>query len=239
MEAAEVELRMPWRPWSPCATPASGMVAFLARWRRGVDASDPAALVARVLAGDRAAAERLVDRLLPTIQKRVAWVLSRAGKPRRDDVLDHAQDVLLRLFERDYRVLRTWDASRGASLETFVALVTERHVIASLRSGRKSAWREDPTLDVEHELGAGEADLERQLGNKDLLEQILVRLESELTPRSRELFRALFVDERPIDEVAGHFGMSSNAVYTWSSRLRTRVQALTQELGGERAAESL
>ncbi len=222
----------------PCANPAAEMGSFLARWRRGGDESDPAHHVAKVLAGDRAAAERLVDRLLPTIQKRVAWVLARGGRPRRDDVLDHAQDVLLRLFERDYRILRTWDASRGASLETFVAMVAERHVIASLRSGRKSAWREDPTLDVERELGAGEADLERQLGNKDLLEQILVRLESELTPRSRELFRALFVDEQPIDDVASRFGMSSSAVYTWSSRLRTRVQALSRELNAERVAES-
>ncbi len=206
------------------------MASFLARFRSGGDEVDPARHVDKVLRGDRAAAERLVVRLLPVLQRRIAWVVRAHPAARREDVLDHAQDVLLRLFQDDHRVLRSWDPARGASLDTFVALVAERHVRAVLRSGRKSAWREDLTLDLES-AGGTTGDGERHMLSKDLLERILDRLEGELTPRSRELFRALFVEELPAEEVAERFGMSSNALYTWTSRLRARVQALAAELG--------
>lgn len=214
------------------------MASFLARFRSGADEADPQRHVEKVLRGDRAAAERLVAKLLPVLQRRIAWVLRRQPSARREDVLDHAQDVLLRLFQDDHRVLRSWDPARGASLDTFVALVAERHVVAVLRSGRKSAWREDLTLDLEAVGGAGESDAERHVLSKDLLERILDRLEGELTPRSRQLFHALFVEERSPEDVAADYGMSSNALYTWTSRLRSRVQALAEELSAERAVES-
>lgn len=215
------------------------MASFWAHFRKASDEADGARHLEKVLRGDRAAAERLVTRLLPPIQRRVAWVLQRGGRANREDVLDYAQDALVRLFENEHRVLRTWDPSRGASLETFAALVAERYVISALRSGKKSAWREDPTLDLEGTVGSDPRDAERQLSSKDLLGRILDRLEGELTPRSRELFKALYVDERPLEQVAEQFGMSVNALYTWSSRLRTRVHALEAELGAERPVERI
>lgn len=238
MEVATVRFARPADSWY-APTP----VGFLGSWLRKpaaeshADEVDPARHVAKVLRGDRAAAERLVIKLLPPVQRRVAWVLQRHGRGRREDVLDFAQDTLVRLFEDDHRVLRTWDPARGASLETFAALVAERHVLTVLRSGRKGGGREDPTADTDRVLGADPVDLERRVFDQDALRRILDRLESELTPRSRELFVAVFVDGEPLEQVAERFAMSSNALYSWSSRLRARVHAIAAELGVEREVE--
>ena len=61
----------------------------------------------------------------------------------RQDVEDLAQDVFLRLFEENGRVLRSWDPARGLSLENFAGLVAERHAISTLRTGKRNPWRED------------------------------------------------------------------------------------------------
>ncbi len=182
--------------------------------------------VDRVLAGDAKESDALVDQLMGPIQRRVAWVLTKAHKsPRRSDVLDYTQDVLLKLFEDDHRILRTWDPAKGASLEAFVQLVAQRLVLTALRSGRKSGWAEDPTMNVDLERQVSSNDLEQKAWSKDTLQTLLDRMEEELTPRSWALFRALFVEERDPAEVARQFDMSLNALYSWRSRFRTQARA--------------
>jgi RNA polymerase sigma-70 factor (ECF subfamily) len=50
-------------------------------------------------------------------------------------VEDLSQEVFLTLFSRDAHVLRSWQAERGSSLESFVGLVAERQVLSFLRGG--------------------------------------------------------------------------------------------------------
>lgn len=193
-----------------------------------------AELVARVRKGDRDAAEALVERLMPVVQKRVAWVLSRrpsARRTSRQDVLDHAQDVFVRLLEPQSKVLEAWDPARGASLATFVGLVAERQVLSTLRSGRRGAWREDPTLDGEAPVLVDDGpDLEARTWSRDLLERLLDHLEEELTPRGRQLFVALYVEEAEPEAVAEQLGMSLNALYSWRSRFKARIQEVARSL---------
>ncbi len=188
--------------------------------------------IERATSGDRRAAAALAERLLPVVQKRVAWVLSRRGAGRREDVLDYAQDAMVRLFERDGRILKTWDPAKGASLETFTGLVAEREVLSALRSGRRSAWREDPTIDVDLDRKFEGPDLEQRLGDRDVLERLLDHLEVELSPRARGLFQALYMEEQAPDDVAERFGMSLNALYSWRSRFKARVDVWLQEEQG-------
>lgn len=205
------------------------MAGWFARLKSRVQAKGTRPLVDRVVAGDPRATEELVMILLPVLQRRAAWVLSRRrGRP--EDAFDYAQEALMRLLEQDCRVLRTWDPERGASLETFAGLVAERHILSSLKSGRKSGWREDPLLDAKAEALTTGADLERVVWSRELLEQLLDRFEEEMTPRSRQLFTALFVEEMSIEDAAAKFGMSSNALYTWQSRFRSRAAELAREL---------
>ena len=180
-------------------------------------------LVRRTLKGHREASIALVDRLTPIIQKRAGWVLSRHSGHSRTDLLDYTQDVLVRLIDRDYRVLRTWDPARGASLATFVALVAEREILTILRSGRRSAWKEDPTLDVDLDRKVEAPSLELDIEARDLLERLLDHLAHELNPKARLLFHALYIEELPAEHVAKRFGMTPNALYSWRSRFKARV----------------
>lgn len=209
-------------------------MALILPWRRRQPPQDTAELLAAVYRGDRSAAEALMGRLAPVIQKRVAWVLSRRGSPRRADVLDYTQEVLVRLWEDEHHILKTWTPDRGAKLETFVALVAERLVLSALRSGRKSGWREDPTLGEDLARKVSDVDLEQEVWSRDLLTRLLDRLEEELTPRSRQLFSALFVEELPPEQVAEQLGMSLNALYSWRSRFKARMAELVAELESAR-----
>jgi hypothetical protein len=84
-------------------------------------------LVRRAVDGEAAARHALVLRLGPVVQ--------RGRGVERSEVLDLTQQILLLLFDRDSRVLRSWDPGRGLALANFVGLV-EREARAILRSGR-------------------------------------------------------------------------------------------------------
>jgi DNA-directed RNA polymerase specialized sigma24 family protein len=191
-------------------------------------------LVQRALRGEVAASRALVLQLTPIVQRRVAVAWASCGAPggrpvSRSDVLDLTQQVLLLLFEREGRVLRSWDPERGLSLRGFVGLVAEREALTLLRTGRRSAWAETPTSDDVLDQAPAPG-VEPRLSARDELSRIWEALECRLSPRGLALFRALLVDELPIEEVALRFGMSTGALYTFRSRLREQVQRLRGEL---------
>jgi DNA-directed RNA polymerase specialized sigma24 family protein len=202
-------------------------------------ATDRADLAA-ALAREPAAARRLVARIAPAIRRRIAAALDRRGRPRgpawEAELLDLTQEVLLLLFEADGRVLRTWDPARGASLPTFCGLVAERATVSILRSGRRGAWREDPTEDAALDrvappaLGPGPV-----VEDRDFLAALLDRLRSALNPRGLSLFQAIYVDELPLEVVAERHAMTVEAVYVWRSRARKLMQTLRDELLAENA----
>jgi RNA polymerase sigma-70 factor (ECF subfamily) len=196
-------------------------------------------LVAAALDGQRAAVARLVARLTPVIQARVARCVLRY-KPRsgqvRQDVDDLAQDVFMRLFEQRGRVLSSWDPARGLSLENFAGLVAERLAISSLRTGKRNPWREDEA--DEEALAAvpsAEAGPAEEVASADFMGRLHERLRETLTPLGLHLFNLLYVEERSVDEVCAATKLSADAVYAWRSRLRRTAQGLCQQLVSETA----
>jgi RNA polymerase sigma-70 factor (ECF subfamily) len=193
-------------------------------------------LVRRALARDVDACRQLVAALTPAVQKRVGFALLRreragGGRFTRQEVADLTQEVFLLLWDDDGRVLRSWDPSRGASLSTFVGLVAERAVASRLRSGRRSAWKEDPTLEGDLELRAGGGDHpEHRIADRHFLERLLDRLRGELSPRGLLLFQALYCDQRTPEDVAAEHGMTPDAVYVWRSRMRKVLRQLAAEM---------
>ena len=162
-------------------------------------------LVNAAIAGDRAAVQRLVACLTPVIQARVARCVLRY-RPRgghvRQDVDDLAQDVFLRLFEDGGRVLQTWDAGRGLSLENFAGLVAERLAISSLRTGKRNPWREDAAEDeVLAAVPSVDATPAEEVASVDFMGHLHERLRETLTPLGMHLFNLLYVEERSVDEV--------------------------------------
>lgn len=206
-----------------------------------MDAADTPELVREALAGDRDALARLVALLTPVVQARVARTLlarrSLFGAARnvRQEVEDLTQDVFLSLFTRNGHVLRTWEAERGLSLENFVGLVSERHVVSFLRSGKRNPWKEDltPTEDLESE--TLEQGPEEVTASREQLRLLLDRLQEKLSPLGRHLFDLLFVQELSQAEAMAASGLSADAVYAWRSRLRRLAQKLLAEMSGKTA----
>jgi RNA polymerase sigma-70 factor, ECF subfamily len=193
-------------------------------------------LVRRAVDGEASARHALVLYLGPVVQRRVCRPLARSQAARgrgveRSEVLDLTQQILLLLFDRDSRVLRSWDPGRGLSLASFVGLVAEREARAILRSGRRSAWAETPGVEDDiSELVVEDRAVEDHVVSRDELARIWHQLEEELSPRGLELFRALLIEQLSIEETSAKFDMSSNALYTFRSRLRQRVHAIRGEL---------
>ncbi len=204
-----------------------------ARARQAREREQQAADLRRALAGDEAALTSLVARLTPVVQARAARALLRAGRgagPRlRQELKDLVQEIFLALFERDGRILRTWEPERGLSLLNFVGLVAERQVISILRSGRRDPWRADPTLDARLDGVSNEASPEAAAVSRQALERLLERLRATLSPLGWHLFELLYLHERSVDDVERDTGLSSAAVYAWRSRLRRLARSLADE----------
>ncbi len=188
------------------------------------------------LLGDENALACLVHRLTPVVQARVARKLllcrDRSGGSRdvRQEVEDLTQEIFLILFADDGKVLRGWDPARGLSLANFVGLVAERQTVSILRSGRRSPWRDDPTLSDEMERIASPVETETAAASREVLGQLFDRLTEELSPLGRRLFDLLLIQETPVAEAILATGLSADAVYAWRSRLRRLARNLLVEL---------
>jgi len=189
------------------------------------------------LAGDPAAIEKMVAVLTPVLQARIARTLLRyrqhgaAGRDVQQEVADLVQDVFLVLFAQDGKVLRSWHEERGLSFANFVGLVAERQTVSLLRSGRRSPWKEDPTLaeDLDFHQTAG-PEAEDVVASRDHLQRLFQRLKEELSPLGRQLFELIFVEELDVGEVIVRTGLSADAVYAWRSRLRKLARRLYDEI---------
>jgi RNA polymerase sigma-70 factor (ECF subfamily) len=173
--------------------------------------------------------------LTPVIQARVARTLlahrwGGAGRDIRQQVEDLAQEVFLALFADEGRVLRSWQAERGLSLENFVGLVAERRTVSFLRSGRRNARKEELASGEELDVRVDEPDPEEVAASRQQLRLLLGRLRESLSPLGLHLFQLLFVQELTLQEAMAASGLSADAVYAWRSRLRRLARELMREL---------
>ena len=198
------------------------------------------AVLAGALAREPEAVRRLVAILTPVIQARVARVLYRqgvlAGREARQEVRDLAQEVFAILFANDARVLRRWDPERGLSLANFVGRVAEQEAKSILRSKRRSPFTDEPVEEATLERGRSEESLERDVGNREMLQLLLARLEQELSPLGRQVFDLVWRQQKPTEQVCAELGLTKDAAHAWRSRIMKRARALRGELeAGERA----
>lgn len=177
--------------------------------------------------------------LTPVIQARVARTLlarrSRLAAHRnvRQQVEDLTQEVFLSLFTKGGHVLRSWDEGRGLSLENFVGLVSERHVVSFLRSSRRNPRKEEAVLAEAFEDAARDPGPEEATASREQLRLLLERLRENLSPLGWHVFELLFVQELSLAETMASSGLSADAVYAWRSRLRRLAKNLMAELSGK------
>lgn len=147
------------------------------------------------------------------------WASRYARQPNelRNDI---TQDVMLKLFADGGRVLRCWDPAQGLSLRGFIKRVVRFHVLQLFRTERGNPWRN--TLKTPQQLDTADE------AGPELLQQLWIWqvrdwvLEHE-SARGRRLYRALFVEQRPAEDVAEELGVSREAVYQWSARFKRRA----------------
>jgi len=196
--------------------------------------------VQAVVGRDASACKEAVLRFTPIIQRRVARRCNYYGSVlrlpmHRSRMLDLVQEVLVVLFERDARVLNSWNPSRGLSLNNFVGLVAEREVSSVASSARRSAWAESVVDDNLLEVSDCVDSFEGEVSSRDEFLKIWQRLKQELSPRALAIFDALLVQERSIEEVCESFDTTPNALYVFRTRIRERVKHIRQSLNRPRS----
>jgi RNA polymerase sigma-70 factor, ECF subfamily len=172
-------------------------------------------LLAALAAGDRAAAERLVER---TYRGVYALLRRLCGDP----------DLAADLTQETYR--KAWDALPGfdgrSQLSTWLARIAYNHFLNHLRRPRRLV-----PLDASHEAEVPDPapSLEEALGRSvagERLRRAVIALPEEL----RFTVTALFWGELPVKEVARHEGITPMAI---RKRLKRALQALALALGEE------
>jgi len=203
---------------------------------RDMDAEETVALVARALGGGDGgggALERLVKVLTPVIQARVAKTLlcrGRRSNNLREEVEDLTQDVFVALWANEQRELRRWRPERGLSLENFVGLIAERQTFSYLRSGRRNAWKEEPTPNEDLDRPLNQSGADEIVINKEQLELLEKRLSDRLSEQGWWMFILLFEKDLSTEEVMAVTGLTRDAVDAWRSRIRRLARELMQGL---------
>lgn len=189
--------------------------------------------VQAALDGDRAALAGLIRALLPIIKVEVGVALVRRALPKRrdarQDVEDFSQEVLLHLLADGGKLLRIWDPERGRSLASFVRLIARQRVSRILHGHRGNPWSEDPTEEEALTPLVGADHDDRVLESREELRALLEKLRAHLNERGLALFQAIYVEQRPIAEVAAEQGMTREAVDAWNTRTRNLARRLTRE----------
>lgn len=198
-------------------------------------------VLARALAGDRAALDALLQKLAPIVQARAARILARrrgsSGRDARQELFDMVQEVFLSLLDDDAKALRSWQKERGLSLENFVGLIAERQVASIMRTGKRSPWKDEPTEGEALELRAGSAESHADaVASRELVLAMVDRLREELTPRMLHVFYALWVHEVSVPQLCEETGMTPEAVYMARNRIAKRARAIAEELLGSDAS---
>ena len=169
----------------------------------------------------------LVRGLLPVIKVEVGVALVRRALPRRRDprqeIEDLAHDVVLYLLADGGHLLRMWDPDRGRSLASFVRLITRQRVARIVLGHRGDVWSEPAIEVIEAQRG------DRVLESREELRTLLERVRAQLNERGLELFQQIYVEQRPIAEVAVEFKMTREAVDAWNTRTRNLARRLARE----------
>ena len=157
---------------------------------RRLDQIDP---LAELLAGDKRSWDNFVRRYAALIVAAVRGVASSSG-----DIEDLTQEVFVRLCKDQYRLLRSYDASR-ASLSTWITIVARSTARDALRRRRPASVPIDAVPEVHLKVDAVEPIPKLKLP------------EALLSPRQREILNMLYDQEMDVAEIATALGIVTQA----------------------------
>lgn len=181
-------------------------------------------LVEQYLAGDRQAQQDMLNLVLPIFHKEAAYVtrglLSHYGS---DELVS---DLWLAFLANDAVILSRWKPEMGRPLREYLkawARFRSRDIIREqARSGLISL--SDPkvqavvenTLNIDNQVNIASEKID--------YEKLLSILGDELSLVDQQLLIQLFIEEKPVSEIAMKLGISDAALYQRTSRLRRYIR---------------
>jgi RNA polymerase sigma factor (sigma-70 family) len=164
--------------------------------------------------GDKGAWDAFVREAAPIIFAAVQRTLGQHQPARvAREAEDLAQDVFLRLVERDCRLLRTYDPAR-ASLSTWLTLVARSTVLNRLR-------KRDAAVPLTEEHERSLAAREEAAGGAGKGIEVPEGL---LSPRQHLVLRLLFEREMTVEEAAATLGVDAQTIRSTKHKAIARLR---------------
>src|ERR1700722_20365595 len=171
---------------------------------RRLDERDP---LAELLAGDKRSWDNFVRRYAALIVAAVRGVASHSG-----DIEDLTQEVFVRLCKDQFRLLRTYDATR-ASLSTWITIVARSTARDALRRRRPDSVPIDLVPEMHLKVDAVEPVPKLKLP------------EALLSPRQREILGMLYDGEMDVAEIAMALGIDPQTVRSAHHKAMLKLRA--------------
>ena len=185
-------------------------------------APDASSLVARVVAGDEAAAREMVERLWPLVIRIV-----RGHLPRRSSEEDLSQEVFMKVFAK----LEQWRADQP--LEHWVSRVAVTTCLDALRWQKRRPevrWADLSETEAEvldnvlHDESATES------GDEVATKELAHKLLETLKPADRLVLTMMDMEGRSVADVQRHTGWSATLVKVRAFRARRKLRKAFAEL---------
>lgn len=171
---------------------------------RRLDQVDP---LAELLAGDKRSWDNFVRRYAALIVAAVRGVASQSG-----DIEDLTQEVFVRLCKDQFRLLRSYDATR-ASLSTWITIVSRSTARDALRRRRPDSVPIDAVPEMHLKVDAIEPTPKLKLP------------EALLSPRQREILGMLYDKEMDVAEIAVVLGIDPQTVRSAHHKAMLKLRA--------------
>ena len=167
-----------------------------------------------LMSGNKRAWDSFVTAAAPLINAVVRRALTSYGL-NEEDVMDAAQDVFVRLCANDYRLLKTYDATR-AGLSTWLAVVSRSAAVDHARRRRQATL---PLDDVP----------EASLGVEDRHVEKLKIPQGLLTDRQTLILKCLYDEDKDVSEVAQLLKIDAQTVRSTHHKALLRLRAHFQK----------
>lgn len=186
----------------------------------------PRERVLAALDGDRAAFTELYRCYGATVRSSTAMAIRF-----RSDLVAHLEDIVAEIWARfladGCKRLRSYDPERGPfgyylRMRTYAMA---RMLAAQYVRAAKTVELDDPFLAL-----FGKDELEGRVLSRDALERLHQAVQQRLPEADQAIFEHVFVRGEKILEVGDLLGMSRDAVYRRSHRLKDKIQKIADEL---------
>ena len=184
-------------------------------------------LLSRCLDGDREASELFVRRFSVLIYHSVRQTLAAKDISfSNEDLEDLHNTIFLHLFENRCRKLSQYQGKNGASLASWLKVVSVRTVLTHIKGSAHRASSQNRQISFEN-LSDQDREALGPLASMEKAEQqrLLQSAIQLLSPRNRLFIRLFFEECLPIEEVAGALGISIQNAYTVKHRAVQKLRS--------------